>query len=161
MDTYYNEYIKWTEEYSENSELSFIQDTFDYNLDYDDFDKPVDVLCNTPDISHNEPGIIYVKPEIISVKPEIIPSIKKEKKEPIDNCLPVKPRFNYEDIIFNPRQIKMKWSTDVLNLGVRDINKYIKNHNLSKQQITLLKYERRRLFNRLYARNSRGKKNNK
>jgi hypothetical protein len=50
------------------------------------------------------------------------------------------------------------WPINILHLNTRELNNYIKKKKLTRTEIQQLKIERRRLFNRIYARNSREKK---
>eukprot|EP00052_Salpingoeca_macrocollata_P009888 m.77632 g.77632 ORF g.77632 m.77632 type:complete len:141 (-) comp17302_c1_seq2:65-487(-) len=51
-----------------------------------------------------------------------------------------------------------QWPDEVLRLGVREINSYIRQHRLTKEQGHDLKRARRRFLNRSYAKKARDKK---
>ena len=119
-----------------NSELDFIQDDIYSNTDDDDDIDTGDYTINSPQLLEN-----YEIYDDIH-EPQLI-----ENKEP---------RLN--DDIYSQRTIKKVWNIKILNLSIRELNKYIKNNNLTNIEIQQLKKERRRLYNCKYARNSREKK---
>lgn len=119
-----------------NSELDFIQDDIYSNTDDDDDIDTGDYTINSPQLLEN-----YEIYDDIH-EPQLI-----ENKEP---------RLN--DDIYSQRTIKKVWNIKILNLSIRELNKYIKNNNLTDIEIQQLKKERRRLYNCKYARNSREKK---
>ena len=119
-----------------NSELDFIQDDIYTNTDEDEDMDEGDYIINSPQSLEN-----YEIYEDIH-EPQLM-----ENKEPQQN-----------DEIYSQRTIKKVWNIKILNLSIRELNKYIKNNNLTDIDILQLKKERRRLYNCQYARNSREKK---
>jgi hypothetical protein len=121
-----------------NSELDFIQD-YDYinssqiiendEINYDTHDTQ---LMENNEINDDSPSP--------STSPQLIEN------------------YEINENIYSSRIIKTVWPIKILNLNTREINKYIKNNNLTHIKIQQLKKERRRLFNRIYARTSREKK---
>ncbi len=53
------------------------------------------------------------------------------------------------------------FTKEILELNIRDLNKYIKTNKLTEREIKSLKSERRRMLNRFYARNYRANKKKK
>jgi hypothetical protein len=62
-------------------------------------------------------------------------------------------------ILDNPKRLQeINWPQYILEMNILDFNQYLKMHKLTKDDTKLIKIQRRRVLNRLYARISRGKK---
>ena len=135
---------------------SYVDSSVDSPMD-SSVDSPMDSSVDSP---MNSPIVNSIVNPIVNpiVNQMDIPDINIDSLDTNDNMDYPSQRFNMTDIIINPRKIKMNWPIEVLNMGTRDINKYITNHNLTTTQKLQLKQERRRLFNRMYARTSRDRK---
>jgi hypothetical protein len=120
-----------------NSELDFIQD---YDYDYTN---------SSQIIENDEINYDTHETQLIENNDEINEDIHSPQL--MEKC-------KINENIYSSRSIKTVWPIKILNLNTREINKYIKNNNLTNIKIQQLKKERRRLFNRIYARNSREKK---
>ena len=77
--------------------------------------------------------------------------------EPLNIFERLKPPMN---LISSKQYSNIKWSKNVLELNIRDLNKYIKTNKLNIEQILSLKKQRRQMLSRFYARNYRARKNN-
>ena len=64
------------------------------------------------------------------------------------------------DLISSNQYSNIKWSKNVLELNIRDLNKYIKTNKLNIEQILSLKKQRRQMQSRFYARKYRARKSN-
>ena len=62
------------------------------------------------------------------------------------------------DLISLKQYSNIKWSKNVLELNIRDLNKYIKTNKLNIEQILSIKKQRRQMQSRFYARKYRDKK---
>lgn len=151
IDLYDESYSTDMFEYN-NSELYFIQND-DYintipqlveecEINTDMYDSKIMEECET-NIDIYTPQVM----EDCKINTDIYDS------QVIKNC-----EINYN--IYSTRVIKTVWDIKILNLNIREINKYIKTNNLTKKEIQQLKIERRRFLNRIYARNSRENKKN-
>lgn len=56
------------------------------------------------------------------------------------------------------KELDSKWNRELLEMSVRELNRYIRSHDLSVEDVAALKKARRRLKNRQYAKKSREKK---
>jgi hypothetical protein len=134
-----------------NSELYFIQDDDNINMDNDT------QLMENNEINDDSSSLTnsYSSSPSSSPSPIYSPSPQRpqrpQRPQLMENC-------EINDHIYSSRAIKNVWSIKILNLNAREINKYIKKNNLTHMETIELKKERRRYFNRIYARNSREKK---
>jgi hypothetical protein len=56
------------------------------------------------------------------------------------------------------KKTKKVWTDDILNLNIKELNKYIKESKLTLREIKQLKKQRRRVLNCHYAQDCRKKK---
>jgi hypothetical protein len=189
MDTYveFNNIYLYSS-YTSDDKLDTNKSNIDF-IQYDDYNDESDNDCNnthiySPDVCSysnntintsispsNSPSISPVVSPFISpvsspinspsISPVVSPFISPVSS-PVSSPTYCKPlhRFNFVDVGFKPRRKQIKWPIEILNMHTKEINKYIKNNNLNQIQVKQLKQERRRLFNCMYARNSREKKKN-
>jgi hypothetical protein len=137
-----NTYNEWYNPYQNNSELDFVHLNYndDFNSD-DDFSIDDNVIVNDEPIS--EP-----------ISETINEPDNSANKIPYRKCF----EFINDNLVHKRPYAKTQWPMELLYLDIREINKYIKDNKLTQTQSYQLKKERRRFYNRLYARGSRDRK---